>query len=165
MGALILAVLGCGGPVATASADRPAPISAASLGPLSLGPASATNIRTNVDGKVTIDAGVVFADRASYLCVPVKQLGIDGDFSTARIGTSCECVQGRVVAYRNSSGESELAVLLDFNPDPGHASSADKQSLMLGVIVTVAFTDGRSQEFTVDLVHCPSVDLVAERRE
>lgn len=149
--ATLLVTLGCGGPFATASSDRPAPISAASLGPVSSGPATPINISRAPNDKIIIDAGVVFAGHANYICLPFEALGLASDDTVESVVASCECVKGSVLWYRDATDSRKPAMLLSLS------SSIDvaEQPVELHVIVTMSLSGNLQREFIVKVIESP----------
>ena len=71
-----------------------------------------------------IDAGVVLADRESYLLIPVEKLpGFPASTGHAdiRLSTSCECVEADLLEYTTATGQTAQELELRFRP------SHDKQ--------------------------------------
>lgn len=60
------------------------------------------------------DAGVVFADEASYVCISLDKLGLDDDEEIVSIESSCICVRPSVVCYLKRKSEVRHALRLDF---------------------------------------------------
>lgn len=174
MFAPMLVILGCGGSVATASAKRSSAVSAASEGAQLSGLTSDVKIARSADGRIAIDAGVVFADQESYLCFPLKQLGVEEHLSTNRVESSCECVEATIVHYLDPTVGRCPALLLRFrqesvvqeavsgelsetrevrrNPDKGF-ESAPITPVNLGVDVTIDLENGRQVNYTVNFLH------------
>jgi hypothetical protein len=65
--------------------------------------------------EVLIDAGIVFADRASYLCLPFEKVGLPTDASVVSIESSCDCMAPSIGECVDTNGEPEKAVLLHYN--------------------------------------------------
>ena len=126
-------------------------------------PAAATSSSpagaTTTDRSAIIDAGVVLANRAGYLCLPLQQVGLLPDDEIISLSSSCECIEPRVVEYRNSSNAVDRAVLLEYvnETEGSHSDSAadasDRTAANLGVINGATLADGRRHEFTVSLLH------------
>ena len=49
-----------------------------------------------------IDAGVIFSDRASYLCLPLSRFGMSSSDDIETIVSSCEYVKPSLVRYSGS---------------------------------------------------------------
>jgi hypothetical protein len=171
--AMMFVSLGCGGPVATASVEK-ATVSAASVDAESSGLSSIAKITRIADGRFAIDAGVVFADQESYLCFPLKQLGIEEYLSTSRVESSCDCVEATVVHYLDPAGSRCPALLLRFRQESvtqeGESdelnggqevhgkleSGLDSLAVTpvnLGVDVTIDLESGRRVHSTVNFLH------------
>ena len=106
-------------------------------------------------GSRRIDAGIIFADRASYRCLPLAQLSIRSAGQIHSLETSCECVEARTVAYRGSDGRIADALRLDFVPeDSGGKSvpggSRDFRPSLLGVVVTIRLVSGETRDVTIN---------------
>jgi hypothetical protein len=101
-------------------------------------------------GKHTIQAGLLFIEESSYLCVPLKDLNIDSDMPLVRVRSSCDCVQPSVVRFRVSQNEYEAALRLNFFAE--HHPIYDSSAIPLQVRVTLYFVDGSEQEMIVNLL-------------
>jgi hypothetical protein len=106
-----------------------------------------------------IDAGVVFSDRESYLCVPLEKAGLPASVEVVSVTSSCECVRAQVVPYLSSGSTEANGLLLEFVPEPSSATSASgasavaKSPLDLGVLVNFQLADGTAHRVTVNLLH------------
>jgi hypothetical protein len=119
--------------------------------------------RDAIDGTtespIVVEAGVIFADRESYLCLPFERLCLPVATSVVSVASSCECVEPQVVAYRTQHGECAKAVLLRFVKedieviDPDAFSSTPIVAASLGVLVDVTLADGSTRSFKVNLLH------------
>ncbi len=105
-----------------------------------------------------IDAGIVFADRESYLCVSFQQLGLSNVPGVSSITSSCDCIEPSVVSYRSSPGQSAQAVLLRFvreHEDSTARVSSERASdsvrVNLGVLIDLKFADGSFRQIRVSL--------------
>jgi hypothetical protein len=112
--------------------------------------------------RTVIDAGVVFADRESYLCLRLDQVGLAEDDTVASVASSCECVQPSVVSYRSAQGRDANAVLLRFVKDDRNDArrtklDASNDTLItpvnLGVLIDLQLTEGSVRQFTVNFLH------------
>jgi len=108
--------------------------------------------------EVLIDAGIIFADRASYLCLPFEKVGLPTDASVVSIESSCDCVSPSLVTYANSESSQASGILLRYvNESTFHGD--DPKSLPalppvnLRVVFVLTLAGGRSYEFTVSLMH------------
>lgn len=108
---------------------------------------------------VVVEAGVVLAGRDGYLCLPLEQVGVSPNASVVAIESSCECVQPRLVEHIAPSGTPEQALLLQYVADSDsenlavESRQADAAPKNLGVLVDMRLAGGRSQQFTVNLLH------------
>lgn len=105
------------------------------------------NPNTNV-----VSAGVIFAEGASYFCLPLDSLGIDSSKEIKSMKSSCECAQPRLVLFKRR-GEVIHGLKIDFLP------SADEQAdpVELRVDIELAFVDGTKENISVDLLHTSQV--------
>ncbi len=116
--------------------------------------------------KNTFDAGIVFSDRDSYLCLPVEQFGLPSDAAIESLKSSCECVQPNVVEYVTQRGTLAKAVMLNFVAetslldDRTTKPQKDFRVAKLAVIVDVTLSDGAAHQFTVLLL---STNLAEEK--
>ncbi len=107
-----------------------------------------------------IDAGIIFAGQASYLCFPLTELGLDGVRSASNIAavtTSCECVQASLLSYYFSSSRVEDALRLDFTPY--EATDGAHRPSPLAVEVTLKLTGGGQRTLRLNVqsvVHAPT---------
>ena len=99
---LILAAGGCGSPVGF-SADATHD--------------SASSLTESRKLATVFDAGVLFANEASYLYIPLQKLGIDPAQEIVSIKSSCECVRPSVVRFLQRRSQEEVALRLDFVED------------------------------------------------
>lgn len=68
--------------------------------------------------RTEVDAGIILADRESYLCLSFERLGLAEGDVVMSVNSSCECVQPSVVCYRSHQGREANAVLLQFKRKP-----------------------------------------------
>jgi hypothetical protein len=107
-------------------------------------------------GARKFDAGVVFANESSHLCLPFEIIGLDPTARVLSIRTSCECVTASQTAF----------VGIDKRPKRGIRLSWSKESIndfssygpvSLDVIVDIELAtplgDGKSHSFSVSFVH------------
>ncbi len=108
--------------------------------------------------KNTFDAGIVFSDRDSYLCLPVEQFGLPSDAAIESLKSSCECVQPNVVEYVTQRGTLAKAVMLNFVAesalfdDQASSFDGDFRAAQLGVLIDVNLANGAAHQFTVLLL-------------
>jgi hypothetical protein len=103
-----------------------------------------------------VDAGVVFIDRESYLCLPLERVGLPPDTHVTSIKASCDCVEPSLVKYVAPGGAVEKGLMLRFTAEPAGDSSSDRSSqaaMSLGVLVDLQLNDGTTHRFTVNLLH------------
>ena len=121
---------------------------------LGCGAADATpppEIMNAIPAPIEIDAGVIFSDRGSYLCVPLARFGQCSADKVESIDTSCECVTARLIRYMDRSAKAVDGVLLEFVADEAMQIDAPR-SMDLGVVVTVTTSEGKSQTATLILL-------------
>lgn len=112
----------------------------------------ATSDFSNSPDQSMIDAGIVFADEASYLCVPLSRLGISDSDEVLSVQTSCECTRPSVVQFDESPSKTARALRIDFRPEPSTSDSKHAPS-NLAVKVTLRFTGGRTTVVTIQFLH------------
>ena len=150
LGLVVSHVAGCGAVVdAAASGD---------------GVASESSAVANDESTASrsIDAGVVFADQANYLCIPLSRLGISTGDEVLEVRSSCDCTQPSIVAYHVTTTKSERALRIDFEPESTVPESTVPGSTMpgsqaapasLAVEVTLDLAGGRSTSATIQFLH------------
>lgn len=67
----------------------------------------------------TFDAGILFANESSYVCIPLEKLGIDIAKEIFSVKSSCQCVRPSVVRYRQRESVGGIALQLDFVEEGG----------------------------------------------
>ena len=112
----------------------------------------ATSDFSNTPSQCVIDAGIVFADEAKYLCVPLTQLGIADSDEVLSVNTSCECTHVSIVQFGKSSTTTARALRIDFRSET--ATSDSKQALSnLAVKVTLQLSNGHTAVATIQFLH------------
>lgn len=149
--AWMLTALGCN---QTSNAQASLPISAASVGQPANAPPAPINLDIAPDGKLLIDAGIIFANKANYLCFPFEKLGLTVDTEVTTIETSCECVQASVLSNNFGSVNYDQAILLEFKPEA--TAVPETAAVDLGVIVTLHMANDLNREFRVDVMQVHS---------
>ena len=99
-----------------------------------------------------IDAGVIFSDRASYLCLPLSRFGLSSSDDIETIVSSCECVKPSLVRYSDSSTTTVDGVLFEFIPDEAFPDTA-AEPMRLGVVTTFTLVGGDIETVTVNFLH------------
>ncbi len=132
---LVTFSLGCGSPVGL-SAD--------------LSSSSTTVARKS---PIIYDAGVVFANEASYVCIPLEKLGIDVGEDIVSIKSSCECVRPSVVRYLKRKSVDGVAMRFDFAEES--KAQVEPNPIALGVELTVQFANGGEQSVMIQFLHAP----------
>ena len=108
-----------------------------------------------------IDAGVIFSDRASYLCLPLTRFGISSSDDIVSIDASCECVKPSLVRYPDSSTTTADGVLFEFISEEVPRDSMP-QPVSLGVVVTFTMFKGEAEIVIVDFLltqFCSVIEL------
>lgn len=107
----------------------------------------------------SLDAGVVFADQANYLCIPLSRLGISTDDEVLEVRSSCECTQPSIVKYHDTTTKAGHALRIDFKPEPVIAASQASPA-NLAVEVTLELASGPSTTATIRFLHTSAVEVV-----
>lgn len=97
------------------------------------------------------DAGVVFANEASYLCIPLEKLGIDSAQEILSIKSSCECVRPSAVRYVRQISQDGVALRLDFVKDSQTQDNSDPVSLAVSIKLQLA--SGIEHSVTIQFLH------------
>lgn len=119
------------------------------------GVSAATTAEVKADGvpeALEIDAGVIFSDRANYLCMPLSRMGLSCSHKIKTLTSSCECVKPSVVQYLDSLSTTADGVLIEFVPDETTRGVAP-QAVQLGIVLTLTLMSGETREFTVNFLH------------
>ncbi len=111
---VMLTLAGCSRSVASAPTDNASSVEVSLLKPISLAPKLKT-----------VDAGVVFSDRSSYLCLPLDQVGLNASANIVSISASCKCVLPSIIQVKlprnrsddDLSNQTGKAILLRFVPE------------------------------------------------
>jgi hypothetical protein len=104
------------------------------------------------DFVLSLDAGVVFSDTSTYLCLPTARLKILAKDRIVELKSSCECVVPTVERYISADGETLSGIRLDFIPD-STKSKALVRSPLLSVMVTGKLESGQALRFSVTFLH------------
>jgi hypothetical protein len=96
------------------------------------------------DSPPIIDAGIIFADRSNYLCVPIERLGVHPSAEIVSVSTSCECVQAKMVSYSIDSVKQLRAILFEFNSDSPVNEAKNQSTNHLRIEVTLLLADSSS---------------------
>ncbi len=133
---LILGVGGCDSPIGlTANVTTP----------------TASQLSQPRSSAYHFDAGVLFANEASYLCFPIEKFGIDSTQEILTIKSSCECVRPSVVRYQRQQSEEGVALRFDFVED---SQAQDKESpVSLAVTIKLQLVSGIEQSVTIQFLH------------
>ncbi len=111
-----------------------------------------TNDFSHAPAQSVIDAGIVFANEASYLCVPLRRLGIADSDEVITVQSSCDCSLPSIIQFDESPIKTARALRIDFIPEPATASSKRATS-NLSVEVTLRLREGRTKVTTIRFVH------------
>ena len=115
--------------------------------------------KTEVDAAaLEIDAGVIFSDRSSYLCIPPSRFGLSCSDDIETIVSSCECVKPSLVRYSDSLTTTADGVLFEFIPD-GVYRETTPQPIHLAVEVKLTMVGGLTRTVTVNFLHAPATVL------
>jgi hypothetical protein len=83
------------------------------------------------------DAGVVFADRENYLCVPITRLAIDPHDADISAKSSCECMRPSIVRYLTQRDEVADALRVDYMAEQP-SSGAPPSQMRIRIEVTLS---------------------------
>ena len=112
--------------------------------------------KTELDpGHIEIDAGVIFGDRSSYLCIPLSRFGIASSANIEAIASSCECVKPSLVRYSESSTTVADGLLFEFAADE-HTPDEATQPMHLAVGIDLRLVTGDTQTVTVNFLCAPT---------
>lgn len=112
--------------------------------------------RGTSDNRLEFDAGIIFDDESTYLCISFERLGIAPSSQIVSIETSCECMQGSVVSYLAPNQEEAYAVRLDFIAEPRSVNSSVTAALLSVQVRLDIEGDLSGREFWINLVHSES---------
>jgi len=99
-----------------------------------------------------IDAGIIFADEASYLCVPLRRLGIADSDEVLSVITSCECTDPSIVRFNESRNKVSRALYVKFAPESA-IPTVEPTPLNLGVVITLEMSSGQITSATIQFLH------------
>ena len=137
---LIFAANGCSGPVGLSADANHIPVS---------------SLSDSRKASTVFDAGVLFANEASYLCIPLEKLGIDPSQEIVSLKSSCECVRPSVIRYFKRQSQEGVALRLDFGDD---SNGKDETSpTPLSVEIQFEFAVGAKQSVTIQLLHTTQI--------
>lgn len=120
--------------------------------------ASATESATAAIHRIEVDAGVVFIDESSYICLPLEKLGLRPTDNISSVSTSCNCATPSVTEFRSGLDRYSKALRLDFKADP--RAMIDHLPARVGMIVKIRLSSGEVHELTVNIVHTQSRNAV-----
>jgi hypothetical protein len=107
---------------------------------------SPSNEQLSTPTPVEIDAGIIFADEANYLCIPLSRIGIADSEEVNSVKSSCECSVPSIVQYYESGGRAARSLRMDFTPDPhaGAPALSNPVPSNIAVAVTIHLRGGRT---------------------
>lgn len=108
----------------------------------------ATSDFLNAPSQCVIDAGILFADEASYVCVPLSRLGIADSDELLSVQSSCECVRPSLVYFDKFLGNTARAMRIDFRPGGTNADSKHTPS-NLAIEVTIKLANGKDKSASI----------------
>ena len=109
--------------------------------------------KTEVDAAaLEIDAGVIFSDRSSYLCIPLSRFALSSSENIESTVSSYECVKPSLVRYSDSSTTTADGVLFEFIPDEASPDTA-AEPMRLGVVTTLTLVGGATRTLTLSFLH------------
>lgn len=71
-----------------------------------------------------LDLGVLFSQRESCFCYPLRQFGIENADDVIRIDSSCDCVTAEVVGYVDTSNRPVSGLSICVAPDKDATATA-----------------------------------------
>lgn len=71
-----------------------------------------------------LDLGVLFSQRESCFCYPLRQFGIENADDVIRIDSSCDCVTAEVVGYVDASNRPVSGLSICVAPDKDATAAA-----------------------------------------
>jgi len=108
-----------------------------------------------------IDAGIVFADRDSYLCLPFEKVGLPSDASVASIKSSCDCLTPSLIEYVDANGHFAKAIFLKFNENATTPEGAGprlmSQSTQLRVMLDINLITRQNHRIGIKVQNASSV--------
>ncbi len=122
------------------------------VGPEGVAARAATVANGGTTSSPSIDAGIMFADQANYLCVPLSRLGISSADEVLAVNSSCECTRPSIIEYQETRAQSARALRVDFEPEPGMAGS-QAAPMNLAVEVSLELGAGRRATATIQFLH------------
>lgn len=109
--------------------------------------------KTAVDAATReIDAGVIFCDRSSYLCIPLSRFGPSSSQDIESLVSSCECVKPSLVRYSDSSITTADGPVFGFIADETFPDTTP-QPVRLAVEVLLTMVGGEVPTVTVNFLH------------
>jgi hypothetical protein len=111
---------------------------------------ASTTASTTAAAITEFDAGVIFGNEASYLCIPLERIGLAAD-EIRQVTSSCECVRPSVVEYRDTANQTASALRLDFVVEP--EGDDEPSAANLAIQISFLLANGATQPFTVQLLH------------
>ena len=103
--------------------------------------------------QVTWEAGMILAGRPGYLCLSLEDIGLNSGDEILSLAASCECISPRVIKYQTAAGATVSGILLEYVDKADKRSVSSRSASHLGVVFTAMLGDGRTHEFTVNLLH------------
>jgi hypothetical protein len=110
------------------------------------------SVNSLVSPAVVLDAGIIFVDETSYLCVPFSRLGIVNSDAVVSLKSSCECVRPSIVQFAESSDTIGRALRLDVRSVPVTVGSSLLPS-KLSVEVHLQLDNGQSATTKIQFLH------------
>ena len=128
---------GCSGPVGLSADANHIPVS---------------SLSDSRKASTVFDAGVLFANEASYLCIPLEKLRINPAQEILSVKSSCECVRPSVVRFLQRRSQEGVALRLDFVEDTKGQEDETSPSSLAGEI-KFEFASGTEQSVTIQFLH------------
>ncbi len=90
---------------------------------------------------VVIDAGIIFANEANYLCIPLSRFGVADSEEVLSVETSCDCTQPSIVSVNEAAERKSKGLRFDFVSEKNLVHLKPSQ---LAVSVTIRLKDRKA---------------------
>ncbi len=111
-----------------------------------------SSIDQEKDSTQLIDVGLIFADEASYLCVPLSRFGIASSHEVLSVQSSCACLRPSIVHYHESTNNISRALRIDFVQETRSANS-NFVPASLAVEITMRLSGGECVLARIRFLH------------
>ena len=111
-----------------------------------------------------INAGIVFLDESSYLCMPTSHFGIEESDDILSVQTSCDCTVASIVLYKESKTKISRSLRIDFKPESSPATS-NVSPVNLEIKITLKHSEASTTEVAINLLHTTRVHYTVDRQD